>query len=297
MPPIQTEPSLFTTPKTVEERLAAPPQETPEDAPSAPVEASTAQDVPAVVFSRDPALEAPSAPATASAPRLTLQLRRRSIHAIVADLSKPVPPQCWATIPAVPPTDKSQGRPAQDFLHWHTVATVLDTYAPGWEGEITRVEKIGERQVRVWIDGKPVEKTVERVAVTYRLTIHAAEGAFHQEDAGMEDEDKDDYGDALTSAIATAMKRAAAKFGVGRQQSYDKDKKSAAFLDYVRGEKMNAMAELGKLLDEQALPREATLAWLKHETGAGRNDQIPVWAIRAVMQQLSSTALVAEGRA
>ena len=148
------QPSLFTAPKTADERVAAPPQETPQEATSAPVEASTAQDVPAVVFARDPALEAPSAPETAPTPRLTLQLPRRSIHAIVTDLSRPLPSACIPTLP--------QGATEVRFLHWHQVTRLLDTYAPGWDGCVTRLEKVG----KTW-------------ALTYRLTIPCLpEGTF-----------------------------------------------------------------------------------------------------------------------
>ena len=150
------------------------------------------------------------------------------------------------------------------------MTTILDAYAPGWEGEITRVDKMGDR-----------------ISVTYRLTIHAAEGAFHQEDAGEEDEDKEEFGGTMAGAIATAMKRAAAKFGLGRLQGYDKDKKTAAFLEHLRGEKETALAELGKLLDAHGLSRESTLTWLKTQIAVHRTTNIPVWAIQALIQHLT----------
>ena len=278
------QPGLFPPPKTVEERLAESPQENALETPSVPVEPSTLQDVPEEgTLPLPPPPEASGAPSTASRPRLSLSLPRRSINAIVADLSKPVPPQCWAQIPA---TSK---RPAQDYLAWHTVAAILDTYAPGWEGEITRIDKLSDAPF-----GDKADHSPPRVSVTYRLTIHAAEGAFHQEDAGEEDEDKEDYGGTMASALQTAFKRSAARFGVGRVQGYDKQQKTAAWLAHVRSEKQAALTELRTRLEAQGLPLDATLAWLKAETSATRTDQIPVWAIRTVLQQLSAATVVAQ---
>ena len=215
------------------------------------------------------ATEAPSVPVETLLPQtrpLTLALPLRSISAIVSDLSRPLPKECVAILPA---TNK---RPAQSYLHWHTVATLLDAYAPGWHGSVVRVEKIGEK-----------------CAVTYRITIPTAEGECFREDAGMEDEDKDDYGDAMTNAIATAFKRAAAKFGVGRWL-YEKDDTGKALLSHFKTEKQDVLADLGKLVDEKGLNRQEVITWLQKQTGAGRVDHIPLWALRSLMGHLSSLA-------
>jgi hypothetical protein len=206
------------------------------------------------------------------------RLPRRSIVAIIADLSRPLPPECIARIEA------TAKRPAQDFLHWHTVAAILDTYAPGWEGEIVRIEKVGSQGKDS--QGKDTQGKV-RLAVTYRLTIHAAEGSFSTDGDGMEDEDKDDYGDAMTSAVATAMKRAAAKRGVGRAL-YDKDKKTAAFLSSIRLEKEAAFKELATLADAKGYARVALRAWVCRQAGVLRASDVPLYVVKALIQQLEA---------
>ena len=57
-----------------------------------------------------------------------------------------------------------------------------------------------------------------RIVVTVRLSIVAAEGVFYREATGTEeepDEDEKMYGDPSSNAEAMALKRAAAKFGLG----------------------------------------------------------------------------------
>lgn len=87
-------------------------------------------------------------------------LPRRSIQAIVADLSKPLPPECLA--------QRTQGGKSITYVHWDTVAAVLDAYAPGWYGSIVRVDQIKGQ-----------------IAITYRLTIPSNEGEVFQEDVGV----------------------------------------------------------------------------------------------------------------
>ena len=62
-----------------------------------------------------------------------LALPRRSITAIVSDLSKPLPRECLGSF-------QRKGVTIY-FVPWTTVAMLLDTYAPGWSGAITRLEE------------------------------------------------------------------------------------------------------------------------------------------------------------
>jgi hypothetical protein len=190
-----------------------------------------------------------------------LALPRRSIVAIVSDLSRPLPEECLGTF-----TRKGVKIP---FLPWPTVADLLDAYAPGWSGAITRVEKVGAK-----------------CAVTYRLTIPAAEGDCTQEDGGMEDEAQDEFGDAMTNAIATAFKRTAAKFGVGRWL-YDKENTARPLAAHLKAQRTIALAELGKAVDAAGLEREPTITWLRRETGVESNAHLPLAAIRALTTHLS----------
>ncbi len=60
---------------------------------------------------------------------------------------------------------------------------------------------------RVGIGGK--------VIVVARITIPCAEGFVYREASGQEEEEGIKYGDSSSNAEAQALKRAAAKFGLG----------------------------------------------------------------------------------
>lgn len=117
----------------------------------------------------------------------------RPLADILADLSKPIAPQHLKT--------KSKGGTKFSFLTWYYAVKYLDYYAPGWSSEVRNV---------TWFEG--------RIVVTVRLSIVAAEGVFYREATGTEeepDEDEKMYGDPSSNAEAMALKRAAAKFGLG----------------------------------------------------------------------------------
>ena len=186
----------------------------------------------------------------------------RSIQAIIADLSRPLPPDCVAT--------KTQGGTAIAYLHWQTVARVLDAYAPGWDGQVTRIDQVGST-----------------CAITYRLTIPCLEGTVFREATGQEEEEVKTYGDATSNAEAMAMKRAAAKFGLGAWL-YDKDSTAPALAAHFKEEKRQALEALGARLDTIGRDRPSTLAWLKTQTGAQRNSDIPLGAIQALLLHLTT---------
>lgn len=196
----------------------------------------------------------------ASRPAQALRLTLRPIGAIIADLSRALPPECIDTL--------IKGGVTIQYLHWHTVAAVLDAYAPGWEGTVIRVDKIGER-----------------LSVTYRITIPAAEGLCSREDSGMEDEDKDDYGDAMTNATATAFKRTAAKFGVARDL-YDVKGHTNKFLARLRGDREQLLEAIEAATHARGVPFDTLLPWLMSQTGAYHRTLIPVWALRSILAQL-----------
>lgn len=114
----------------------------------------------------------------------------RPITSIIADLSKEIPARLLKTKPA--------GNSQITFIAWHTAVKFLDLYAPGWSYEIPRVTEVG---------GK--------IVVTARITIPCLEGLVYREATGSEDEDVKGYGDLSSNAEAQALKRAAAKFGLG----------------------------------------------------------------------------------
>ena len=193
----------------------------------------------------------------------------RPISAIIADLSRPLPAACVAT-----KTVKGQ---ALSYLHWQTVARLLDTYAPGWQGEITRLE----------IQGQVCR-------VTYRLHLPCAEGVVWREASGEDDEWEADestrYGNPSANAQANAFKRAAALFGCG-QWLYDKrDDTGTALAAYLRQEKQEALIALGHALIEQGLDRAQALTWLKRQAGVTALDQIPLATLRTLHAALCQQA-------
>jgi hypothetical protein len=124
----------------------------------------------------------------------------RSIAKIIADLSLPIPP-------ARLKTKVIKGQEIT-FISWQTAVRALDWFAPGWSSEVRSVAQLGSRAV-----------------VVVRLSIPCAEGVVWREAIGQED-DWDDaeekrYGDPTSNAEAMALKRAAAKFGLGLHL-YDK---------------------------------------------------------------------------
>lgn len=92
-----------------------------------------------------------------------------------------------------------------DYITWHGLCEILDIYAPGWEWEVTA----GYHGNRTVIVGK--------------LTIHGSDGSITRSATGNETEDCGSYGDPLSNAEAMAMRRACAKFGIGRYL-WSKDK-------------------------------------------------------------------------
>ena len=114
----------------------------------------------------------------------------RPLAEILTDLAKPLPQRFLAT--------RRQGKTELTYIPWHYVNRLLDYFAPGWEGEVTKIIT-----------------TNERVFVTYRLTSHATEGAFSREATGTELLNCSSYGDPTSNSESMAFRRAAARFGLG----------------------------------------------------------------------------------
>ena len=117
----------------------------------------------------------------------------RPLAEIMADLSKPIAPQHLRT--------KRKGGIEIVFIPWYYAVKYLDYYAPGWSSEIRSVTGFGERLI-----------------LTVRLTIPCAEGLIYREASGTEEEPEEGekmYGDPSSNAESMALRRAAAKFGLG----------------------------------------------------------------------------------
>lgn len=121
---------------------------------------------------------------------------KRPLADILGDLRKGIPDSMLKT--------KTLKGNAIPYIPWHKVVDILDWFAPGWTQEVRAINGSGNQTI-----------------VTIRVTIHAAEGEFHREATGIEDDEVSGYGDTSSNASAQALRRAAAMWGLGKYL-YDK---------------------------------------------------------------------------
>jgi hypothetical protein len=114
----------------------------------------------------------------------------RPIAEILADLRKPLLPRHLKR--------RKQGGTTLIYIEWHTAVKYLDHFAPGWSYYVKSVQLVGSL-----------------VSVVASISIPCAEGIVTREATGCEEADTTGYGDACSNAEAMALKRAAAKFGLG----------------------------------------------------------------------------------
>ena len=115
----------------------------------------------------------------------------RSINEIINDLHKPIHQRHLKT--------RRQGGKEITYIAWYDAAKYLDLYAPGWSHEIRSIQQIA---------GK--------VVITVRISVPTADGTVYREATGSEDEDTDSYGDAFSNSESMALRRCAAKYGLGQ---------------------------------------------------------------------------------
>lgn len=120
----------------------------------------------------------------------TISAGLRSIREIVKDLSKPVAKRHLRA--------RKQGGKEITYIAWHDAVKYLDHYAPGWCYEVRSIDSIGGKLI-----------------LTIRLSIPCLEGTVYREATGQEDETLESYGDSSSNAESMALRRAAAKFGLG----------------------------------------------------------------------------------
>lgn len=114
----------------------------------------------------------------------------RSIRDIVKDLSKPVAKRHLRT--------RKQGGKELTYISWYDAVKYLDHYAPGWCYEVRSMNSVSGKLI-----------------LTIRLSIPALEGIVYREATGQEEEETTSYGDSSSNAESMALRRAAAKFGLG----------------------------------------------------------------------------------
>lgn len=114
----------------------------------------------------------------------------RSIREIIKDLSKPVAKRHLRS--------RKQGGKELTYISWYDAVKYLDHYAPGWCYEVRSMESIGGKLI-----------------LTIRLSVPCLEGVVYREATGQEEEETSSYGDSSSNAESMALRRAAAKFGLG----------------------------------------------------------------------------------
>lgn len=118
------------------------------------------------------------------------ELVTRPLAEIIADLSQPIAPEDLGQM--------KKGGATLTFIPWYRAVRYLDRHAPGWSYEVRAIT--------------PVPGSV---ALTVRITIPCAEGLVYREATGIEEEEVKGYGDPTSNAESMALRRAAAKFGLG----------------------------------------------------------------------------------
>ncbi len=114
----------------------------------------------------------------------------RSIREIIKDLSKPVAKRHLRT--------RKQGGKELTYISWYDAVKYLDHYAPGWCYEV-----------------RSMSSAAGKLILTIRLSIPCLEGIVYREATGQEEEETSSYGDSSSNAESMALRRAAAKFGLG----------------------------------------------------------------------------------
>lgn len=131
------------------------------------------------------------ATAAATESKKFFHVGEQTIAEIVGKLSQEIKPQHLK--------QKKMGGKDITYLPWYMAVKYLDHFAPGWNYEVRSIQQVGAN-----------------CAVVVRITIPTADGHVWREATGIESDDKSGYGDPTSNAESMALRRAAAKFGLGR---------------------------------------------------------------------------------
>ena len=118
-------------------------------------------------------------------------LPERTLAEIVSDLKRPIPKRLLST--------KTLKGNKITFCPWHRVVKLLDHYTDArWDYEV-------------------IDKTItaSHFLITVRITIHASDRSAFRDGTGIEALEVKGYGDYSSNAESMALRRAAAKFGLG----------------------------------------------------------------------------------
>jgi hypothetical protein len=113
----------------------------------------------------------------------------RSLHDILTDLKKPIADKHLKS--------KKAGSSSVTYIPWYNAIKYLDYFAPGWSYRIVSVSHVGQNCI-----------------VVAEISIPTKDGVITRQATGLEDDSKSGYGDPASNAESTALRRAAAKFGL-----------------------------------------------------------------------------------
>lgn len=120
---------------------------------------------------------------------------KRTLEEILKDFSKPIDPKYISKKPTFSKGNKSG---EADYIAWPTMCRLLNQFTNGYWDWKVRTQFLGDRVV---IEGS--------------LTIHGSDGSLTREATGNELSETSGYGDPSSNAEAMALRRCAAKFGLG----------------------------------------------------------------------------------
>jgi hypothetical protein len=118
-----------------------------------------------------------------------VNLGKRLFIDTIADLHKPLPDEYISS--------KSLKGEKILYLDWHTANMILDYVAPNWEISMD-YGQIGDRGI-----------------VKAKITLHCEDGSFSRESIGSDNTEDEYFGGFMPDAESQAMRRAAARFGLG----------------------------------------------------------------------------------
>ena len=171
------------------------------------------------------------------------------IAEIMERLSQPIPREL---IRKKPTFSKGKKTGEVDSISWIDTCQLLDQRSGKgrWSWQIDEVKEIGQRLV-----------------LTGTLTIYGDDRTLSMSASGSESLKVKGYGDPSSNAEAMCFKRAACRFGLGRNDLWNKDKRSSS--SYRHPNKSSAKM----LSKEEWLKRRANGAFKKLTTSANGGEQ------------------------
>ncbi len=146
-----------------------------------------------------------TAKAAKDAPIPVYSVGERSINEIIHDLAQPISPALLKS--------KRVGGTELTFIPWYNATRLLDLYAPGWEYTVSNIQQF---LISSFNETSGEMESHNKIALVATISIPTKDGIITRQATGNEDDVTNSYGDAFSNAESMALRRAAAKFGLGR---------------------------------------------------------------------------------